>query len=220
MGSCRRKPRPTAGRCTRRTRCIEKQRHNYTRCRQSWSVPWDFCTYFSEKWQRPCLTTVSIFSVTPIADFSDILTLTWTFLIIPENVSILGSDDMTTCIIVVVRHSGKFQHELSSIGCSFFLLYVHSMPRARAKMISKSREWRGLKMSNPRSDAPYSDVATSCIASNELAPETRLCKDFSTRVRATGKKRESGGGIEFQFQRYRAVSSGEWLLTTNDVTSR
>ena len=29
------------------------------------------------------------------------------FISVSENVSIIGSDDMTTCIIVVVRHSGK-----------------------------------------------------------------------------------------------------------------
>lgn len=29
-------------------------------------------------------------------------------LCVTENVSILGSDDVTTCIIVVVRHSGKY----------------------------------------------------------------------------------------------------------------
>lgn len=33
-----------------------------------------------------------------------------------ENVSILGSDDATTCIIVVVRHSGEYHSPLAKIN--------------------------------------------------------------------------------------------------------
>lgn len=37
--------------------------------------------------------------------------LTWHFnFCLTENVNILGSDDTTTCIIVVVRHSGKLHN--------------------------------------------------------------------------------------------------------------
>lgn len=52
-----------------------------------------------QSWQSIRLLSDSIRSL-PRTNYS--------FFPFTENVSILGSDDMTTCIIVVIRHSGKY----------------------------------------------------------------------------------------------------------------
>lgn len=104
-GCSRRNVHRTLGHSTIPIRCTGRRPPNCWPYQIRSSALWAYCMSCSVRWQLPYLMTVSLWPITfPVhlhASFSS-----WS-VVFPENVAILGSDDATSCIIVVLRHSGK-----------------------------------------------------------------------------------------------------------------
>ena len=83
-----------------KTQIMLRIRINYQRIQLiHWVSPWTYFWFLFKKIFSSFPPLRSISKLNNFVIFSNF---------VAENVSILGSDDMTTCIIVVVRHSGEY----------------------------------------------------------------------------------------------------------------